>query len=88
MTRRSKTAWQQATNPDPANAAPKPALFSALQAVKVRAPEPAVHRPHSASLGIAPKTIPAIADLEQSMKLGGFMRAATFFLAMARAQGR
>ena len=82
----NKVAWQQATDPNPAARASRPALASALQAVEY---DPGNAR-FVATLGVARYRTNdysgAIGDLDRSIKLGGFSGTATFFLAMAHAQ--
>jgi serine/threonine protein kinase len=79
-------AWRQATDPDPAKRSADKALENALAAVGY---EPGNSK-FLDTLGVAryrTGNYPgAIADLENSIKIGGFSAASTFFVAMARAQ--
>jgi hypothetical protein len=82
----NELAWRQATDPDPAKRSAAQALENALQAVGYEPGNPKFLD----TLGVARyrtgNYAGAIADLENSIKLGGFSAGSTFFIAMARAQ--
>ena len=84
----NQLAWRQATDPDPAKRSAAEAIKNALQAVEYRPENPRFLQ----TLGVARYRTGdysgAIADLEKHIRLGGPSVSSTFFLAMARPEGR